>query len=400
MQKLTSWIIVFASLSINLPTSFMSAASALIMVFWVLSGNFKKKFQYINNNPAALSAIALFLLYAIGMLYSSGPWEDRIASLLKYHKLLFIPIIISILHSDKYRSYAINAFLISLVAILIISYLKWLGIVPHHDTIPSQGYFVFKGRIAHSIFMSFGMYLMMSRAFKSDGLIRWMWITLSLLAIFNVLFLVNGRTGQVIMLALIVWFAFESWGVKSLKYAFGIILLGAGLLQTASDFSNSRLLSVTQEIARHQPEGQHTSAGERVDMYKNTFDLIKQNPIFGRGTGSIKSEFHTLYENKKTSLSVVSNPHNQFLFTTQELGIIGFGILILFWHIQWRQSYCLSPYHNGYALRGLVVTIVVGSLFNSLIFDAGEGKFYCILAGVLLSAYPSKEQCGNQDQFA
>jgi len=259
--------------------------------------------------------------------------------------------------------------------------------VPHHDI--GQGYFVFKGRIAHSILMSFAMFLMMYRALASIGLIRATWIILSMLAVLNILFLVNGRTGQVTMMVLIVWFTIETWGVKSLKYWFGLFLLGIILHQMMPGFPHSRLMDTEQEIADHQTNGNQTSAGLRLEMYKNTITLIKDHPLFGGGTASLENEYEMLAKSKNLTLTRVTNPHNQFLLTTQELGILGLVMLVLMWLFHWRASYWIIPARDSMALRGLVLTIVIGSLFNSLLLDASEGKFYCILAGILLSGYKS-----------
>ncbi len=393
-QRATLWAIIFASISINLPTAFMSVALVLLMFFWAISGDYKVKFEHICANPAALVAIALFALYALGTLYSSAPWGGRLGFLMKYQKLLFIPIIVSVLYSEKYRRYAINAFLITMMAVLVISYFKWLGLVPHHD-LTDQGYFVFKGRIAQSIFMSFAMYLMMYRALKSKGAIRYTWLLFGILAALNILFLVNGRTGQITMIALIVWFTFELWGVKSFKYWFGIILLGIFLHQAVTNLPSSRLMDIQQEIADHQANGTQTSAGQRLEMYKNTISLIKKHPLFGGGTGSLENEYEELAKNNKLELTRVPNPHNQFLLTLQEIGIFGFLMLALMWIVHWKVSYRMNIFQDGFALRGLILTIFIGSLFNSLLLDAGEGKFYCVLAGVLLSGYKSNEHSSD-----
>jgi O-antigen ligase len=384
-QSATLWLIVVTSFCIALPTTFMSIATVLFMIFWAISGDYKIKFERISSNPAALASIALFCLYAIATLYSSAPWDHRLSFLGKYQKLLLIPLIVSVMYSEKFRQYAINAFLLSMIMVLIISYLKWLGIVPHHDA--GQGYFVFKGRIAHNIMMSFAMFLMMYRALASAGLIRATWIILSMLAGLNILFLVNGRTGQITMMILIVWFTIEVWGVKSLKYWFGLVLIGMVLHQTIPGFPHSRLTDIQQEISDHQPNGVQTSSGERMEMYKNTITLIKDHPLFGGGTASLGNEYEILAKNKNFTLTHVTNPHNQFLLTTQELGILGLAMLVLMWLFHWRASYRIIPAQESIALRGLILTIVIGSLFNSLLLDAGEGKFYCVLAGILLSGY-------------
>lgn len=393
-QSATLWLIVFACISINLPTTFMSISVALIMTFWTISGKYNIKYNRIIQNPGSIAALILFLLYAVGVLYSSAPLDESLHSLMKYQKLLFIPLVISILTIDKFRIYAVNGFLFCTVFVLAISYLKWLELFPHTDI--DQGYSVFRGRIAGSIFMAYGMYLMLYQTKKHTNWLRYAWLFASILASINILFLVNGRTGQVLLIALLAWFTFEVWGLKTIKYWLAIIILGGVLYQNTPNLSESRLTSIGQEIKNHNGTEQYTSAGLRLEFYKNTFTLIKQHPIFGGGTGSLKSEYRPLAIKQNLLMVDVPNPHNQFLLTTQDLGIVGLLTLLTFWLVHWRMSYKLPNHFYGYALRGLIITISIGSLFNSLLFDAGEGKFYCILAGVLLSSYlPNKNSHKN-----
>ena len=54
--------------------------------------------------------------------------------------------------------------------------------------------------------------------------------------------------------------------------------------------------------------------------------------------------------------------------------------------VQWRAAHGVDPTHRG-ALQALILTIGIGCLFNSLLLDSGEGKFFCLLAGVYLSGW-------------
>ena len=367
----------------------MSITLGFLIIFWVLSANYKVKFQYIKTNPAATVSVALFTLYMIGTIYSSAHWNMRLDFLMKYHKLLLIPIIISVLDSDKYRKYAMNTFLMGMILVLTISYMKWLGVVPFTDV--GQGFIVFKARIAQNLFMSFAMFMMMHRALKSTGSIKLTWVILSIMAGLNILFLVNGRSGQITMFALLTWLIYETWGIKSLSYWLSFLLLAIALNQTAPSFLHSRLFEISSEINSQQLTGEPTSSGIRIEMYTNTMLLIKQHPLIGGGTGSLKNEYEEFARNKPLVMKSISNPHNQFLLTTQELGILGLMILILMWSLHWKASYQTPPDDTGTLLRGLIITIAIGSLFNSLLLDASEGNFYCVLAGVLLSAYKPKK---------
>ncbi len=403
-EKAQIYLIIFACFSIALPTAFMSLSMGLFVIVWALSGNYQKKFQLIMSHPAAIVSIAFFILYGIGMFYSSASWEMRTTWWLKYHKLLYIPLIISVLTLEKYRSLALKAFLAGMIMVLAISYLKWLGVVPHKDI--GQGYFVFKGRIAHNIFMAFTMYLTLRLAVNSSDLKRWIWIGVSLLAALNVIFLVNGRSGQIIMSVLFVWFCWETWGWKSIRWLTALMVAITIIALLSDELPKNRLMEIKQEILSHQPDQALTSSGLRLEFYKNTLTLIQKNTIFGGGTGSFEINYRHLAESQNTLSTHVTNPHNEFLLTGQELGVFGFLFLIGFFLIPWRLTYLFESngkyrYIQGYAFRGLTLTIVVGSMFNSLLLDAGEGKFYCVLAGVLMSSYQpiSKLRLRNQSEL-
>lgn len=396
-EKTQIYLIAFSCFSIALPTAFMSISMGLFVIAWVSSGNFNKKFQLIKNHPAAIVSMVLFLMYGVGLLYSSASWEVRLAWWFKYHKLLYIPLIISVVTNEKYRDIAIKSFLAGMLMVLAVSYLKWTGIVPHKDI--GQGYFVFKGRIAHNIFMAFTMYLTLHLAAQSSDIKRWYWIVISFFAAMNILFLVNGRSGQIIMFVLFVWFIWETLSWKSVRWLAVLAVAVPTIYFMANGMPNSRLMEIKQEIVNHDPDKAPTSSGLRLEFYKNALILIKHHPIIGGGTGSFEYNYQLLAETQKTVSTNVPNPHNEFLLTGQELGGIGFLILVAFFIIPWILSYRFESVKNsnisyGYALRGLVITMIVGCLFNSLLLDAGEGKFYCVLAGVLLSVYQSRK-CNN-----
>jgi O-antigen ligase len=127
-------------------------------------------------------------------------------------------------------------------------------------------------------------------------------------------------------------------------------------------------------------------------MYKNTLLMIKQSPLIGYGTGALRFEYNKLASTQDTLLKDVPNPHNQYLLTFFELGIIGLIALFFMFYRFWEHSNIIggSDKYAGMYLKGVVLTIAIGSLFNSLLLDATEGKFFCVLSGLLLSAYNQK----------
>ena len=220
-----------------------------------------------------------------------------------------------------------------------------------------------------------------------EGLYRLVWATLSGLTMINILFIADVRTGIVTLSVLFVMFAFETWRFKGLIYVAMMALLALFAYKNIHDTHNLRIVGIQKEISA---DPSASSAGQRLEMYRHTLILIGHHPLFGGGTGSIEGEYTNLIKDD-TSVFVrkVTNPHNQFLMTMQELGLIGLLILIAFWGVHWWQSYRLDSTEAGYLLRALIITTALGSAFNSLLLDSGDGRMYCILSGILLAGYQS-----------
>ena len=397
MQKLINAIIIFACFSIAMPTAWVSVASAFLLFTWLISGKYSEKFKLIYKNPAAISVLILFSFYCIGSIYSSGNIKESGTFLLKYAKLLIIPIIISVVRTKKIRHNGMNAFLFGALILLSISYFKWLGIIPMnlglHD-LPdnSQGYLAFKNRIAHNILMSFLMFVFFCKAYFDKTQWRWVWLVIALLSLIDLMYLVGGRSGQIIALCFVLFLPLYFYGKEAYKYLLIAAISIFMLHKQLEPLMPGRLLETSQEVSEHKSDEHLTSAGIRLEMYKNTLSLIKQSPFIGYGTGALRYEYNKLANTQDTLLKDVPNPHNQYLLTFFELGMVGLAALIFMFYRFWQHSNVIarSDTYAGIYLKGVVLTIAIGSMFNSLLLDATEGKFYCVLTGLLLSAHTKK----------
>ena len=373
LQQSTLWLLIAASFSINLPVGFGSVTLGLFLILWAVSGAYKTKFALVANNPGALVALAFLGLYALGTTYSSASWHDALHYLLKYAKFIVIPLAVGALLSDRYRQYALNAFLISLILYLVVSYLNWFGLVPLRY-------------IHHGTYLAFGFYMMLRNARKTAGHHRTTWIILAALTLFDLIFITDVRTGVVTSFVLFLIFAVETWGLKGLMYLGGLLLITLVLFKLVPGAAHSRLYGMHAEV-----QSNATSAGIRAEMYTNTLKLIKTHPVFGGGTGSLQGEYTKLIADDPHVIARrITNCHNQYLMTAHELGVVGLLLLLAFWGVHWWQSYQLTQVEHGHLLRALIVNTSVGSLLNSLLLDSGDGRMYCILAGVLLSGYLHK----------
>jgi O-antigen ligase len=70
---------------------------------------------------------------------------------------------------------------------------------------------------------------------------------------------------------------------------------------------------------------------QRIEIWKSSLELLRENPILGVGTGDVKDELLRKYDEKGMTFakSYKLNSHNQYLQTSVALGFIGLLSLIL-----------------------------------------------------------------------
>jgi len=382
-------MVVLAAFSIPMSTAMMSIATALLLLFWILSGNFDQKFRTIGQNSAALWSLGLFLLLAIGLIYTSAESEAAIGTFGKYKKLLFIPIILSLGLTKKWQRSAIYAFVIAMTIILIMSYLKYFGILAHTGS-TGEEYTVFKGRIAHGIFMAFYFYIMVQFAIHRKPW-RWLFLILASLACYNLLFINVGRSGYVVFTCLVFFLFYQRFNWKGLVGAFLALTILMTFAFFTSDGFRSRITESVNDVRVHVPgEYNHYSGLRyRLEYYQTTLKIIKKNVLVGHGTGSLATEFKIMADQE--GLRTTDNPHNEFMMVTAQIGLVGLFVLCGMLYSQWRASLNLDVEYR-HILQGVLVTMISGSMLNSLLLDSGEGKFYVILVAILLSTSALQNQ--------
>ena len=77
------------------------------------------------------------------------------------------------------------------------------------------------------------------------------------------------------------------------------------------------------------------------------------------------------------------NPHNEYLLLTVQTGVIGLACLLFLFFRQWRSAVLLETPQDRHLARGLVLTFVIGCLFNSLLIDHTEGLLFAWMSGLV-----------------
>jgi O-antigen ligase len=364
-------------------TIYMSTAIAII-VSCILGGTwlFTKQYQHLpavlKHNSTATWALVLYLCFFIGLSYGDASSEEAFSTIRKYRELLFIPLLSCFFTSERYRIWAWKAFICASAITLIGSYLMDLGLLDmnRHKS------FSLKSRITHSIFIAFFVFYCAHNALSNNKHRIWYLVAL-ILGTYNLFFVVEGRTGQLVYMLLVPLFAGQRFGKKGFLYAILGIILCATLYISFSDKS-ARIhegFANTLSYLKHSPEKKRTSMGQRYKFWENSLTMIAEKPLLGHGTGSFAEEYEQLVGHKKTP---VQNPHNEFLLIAAQLGLLGFVSYIGFLYSQYRNSTTL-PDQEKWLAQGLLLTLITTSLFNSPFLDHTEGHWFSVMIALCLA---------------
>ena len=385
-HTVAKWAAIGIGFSVPISTALDNVLLFLVLLLWLLGGDYRRKLAQIRENPVAVAALALFGLLILGGFYGYGDRHDALNYLGKYVDILFIALLIPLFREEQPRRWAVAGFMAAMALTLILSYVIKTGLFPQGGLLqgPPDNPFVFKLHITQNLFMAFFAYLLAVKArHAASPRLRLAFALAAGLAAYNVLFMVQGRSGYLVLAALLVYLCFDwaRWRGLAVALMAGLVIAAAGY--ATSSGLQQRVKLVATEIAAWQPgQGSQTSSGLRMDYYTNSLAIIRDHPVFGVGTGGFEKAYAEKIRN--TAMSPSNNPHNQYLLITAQLGVIGLVALLYLFHVEWRTARRLPALEQALA-RGALLTIVVGSLVNSLLLDHSEGLFFAWISGVLFA---------------
>lgn len=367
-------------ISIFFSTSLAIILSVLLILLWLLSFQFMTLPAILKKSPVAAWSLLLFACFIFGLSYSSAIPSDGFSIIMKYRELLFIPVLFSFLTTERYRSWAWKAFIIASVLTLLISFLMSAGMIE----LNTKGDPAFKSRITHSIFIAFFAFFCAHKACADDRYVG-LYLALLLLCGYNLFFVVEGRTGQLIFFALILLFAVQRLTKKGLLFSLIAIIIFLALFLNFSEKA-TRLhegFANTQAYLQPKPEQTESSMGQRYTFWKYSLELIAEKPLFGHGTGSLAKEYKRI---AKGEGFITDNPHNEFFMIGVQLGLLGLFVYLGFLASQYYCSRKL-PKEEKWLAQGILLSLIITSLFNTPILDHTEGHWFASMIALCFANF-------------
>lgn len=150
------------------------------------------------------------------------------------------------------------------------------------------------------------------------------------------------------------------------------MVIGGVLL--AGYFNPAMAEKVTTNLQLITSDEQGQSIDDRKSAYNEAWNLFKENPVFGLGTGGFETK------------SELDYPHNVFLEQMSENGLIGFLVLLAFILMSLLLAVKTIQLRNpaGYLIAALVILNVVEMQFS---FTLWMHKSFFISCGIMAAYY-------------
>jgi O-antigen ligase len=397
-------LMFFIALSPSLGTA-VAALGRLVLMLWALFVLLNPNKTHGNseawsiNKPVTTSILLACFYMALSTLWSSADTERTWFSWTNHARLLTIPLMIYLLRDPAQGRQVLRVFIGTQIFVGISSWLLIAGYTPPWIS----------GTYSETTFASYGSYLEESIVqatsagllwFQRDWIFgpkgRWFAIAIAISCVTLSAAFLKGRSGHMVLLTLSALIVFQALPKRVRWLAlFAPFLVGVLLWFGAPNFKQ-RLMSVyTEAISFSQQANAASSSGLRLLYWKSSLQSYADSPILGHGAGSWNREFLNQLA-KHPNPTVEPNhgsrdPHQLFLLWAVEGGAIGL-LCLIFTLIYVVKNSTYLPQHDAWSLYALLLSLVIASMFSSTIYTIGNGDFFCVGIGILLSLAAAKRQ--------
>ena len=375
---------LMVAVAVALPWS--TTALGILLVFWLLALIPTLEWPDVRRELTTAAGglpVLLFGLGVLGMAWADVSWSARWDGLDSFWKLLIIPLLMVQFRRSANGHRVFAGFLAACVLLLIASFLVHLWPSIPKGSIDNG--VIVKSYIVQSmefvICVAGLVYLAVDLLRAHRRLAAIISLVLACAFLLDIFLIATSRTALIVLPVLFVIYGFRQFGGKGVLAAVALAVVIAATAWTASPYLRDRVTGIFTEVEHTEGQNAVTPAGERIVFWTKSLRFIESSSVIGHGTGSITEMFRRSAVGQTGVWGVVSsNPHNQTFAVGIQLGLLG---IVLLWAM-WLAHLAEFRPPGFVAWVGLVIVLqnVVGSLFNSFLFDFTEGWLYVIGFGV------------------
>lgn len=386
-QSFAVFSVSFLAVSVSLGVAMVSIAKLLLLIAVVGQLFFDVKhrsFPSFKLWPSMTWWILLAMVWmSLSFLWTESSSADALAGWGRHSRILWFIPVLYLLRSPEQSLFTLKWFVAGMVMMMLSSWALVAGLpVPWATAkeLPSLG-IVHGSTLEQPVLLTFlAVVLWFMRDHWPQGHWRWVPIGILLLTVFNVFFVMTGRSGFLVMLVFIsmaVWWQLPKrwrWLVVGLPFVL------AALMMVLSPRFQTRTSQVVKDVISYQQGSVESSQGQRLDYWHRSLLAVQEKPLMGHGVGSWRMNYHRL---GGMQADAPSNPHQQYLLWLVEAGVVGCIFFLGLLFAQYKDAQAL-PTNDRQALTTVTAIAALMGLMNCPYFGAGMGECLVYLAASLL----------------
>ena len=394
-RTMARYMAMLCAFGIPWANGFFNVGFYLMMVFFILSLNFRFNWREIITTPAVIIALTLFTFILIRTIFSSAPWDIGRPDLFNYRKLLAIPVFISLFTNTAHKKQLAFSYCLGVCILMLPTLIDGFGyanVIEHMSFFRKNAVYwskssfgapnlvYWRNHIVHGFHVSVLFSACIFGAFYCKKY-KPLLITIALLCAIDLLFFMYGRMALLSLFFALGVIAFMV--LKSKKHmAFFIVSLTlvAMTAYVSLPTVKARLSSIQSETTKYfSNEDLTVSAGQRLHFWKVSWKLFQDAPIFGAGSGF------------KYQLKIINDPlykynyghtHNEYLTQLSLYGLVGFALLISIIIITLKNSRKIEDKWLANLTTTAICIFCLNALTDSSLHNDWEGWTFVLFASI------------------
>jgi len=385
-----AWLAVVLAFSLPLYRPWVTLASSLIMILWLVGGALRFRAGALRADRLSLSVLLFVALNLLSLIWSDDP-RAGIDYLTKYRYLLLVPMIATSL-GPAFRRRMVTAFSLAAGFSVILSWSVFSGLVTLRgvsagNPAPTMSH------IDYSVVLALAALLTLNRVLNEELTKgpRLAWAA-NFALIASGLVINLGRSGQLAFaggfLALgLHWAGRRSWKTSVAFVAASAVIFT--LVWAAAPRLRHRIERARDELQAALVDHRYQSnLGNRVAANLVAAEIVRGRPVLGTGVGGNMAEFRHLLDTEfpdlKPAVYWYPHLHNEYAQVATELGLAGLlSLAWVFWEI------LRGPYKNrevdGAAIV-LATVYLIGFLGDPFLHKQIPLVAFAVFAGLLAQA--------------
>ena len=377
--KITLWLnhlLVIYAFLIPIHNKSKSSLFFVMLLLFLYRRNYWHYIKSALSNKIVQVFIIFYIVNVLGFIYTDNFVLAK--SSIGHAKYILFPLIFLAFLDKRFSIRILTAFSLGIFFSELVSYAIRFEILPpevfffNHEVYstevsdPSPFFNHLDHNIGLAVMVSLLLYQFLN--FKLSLITKLFTLLFMISATINMT-LIGSRTGYVLYIVLIITALIVSYKKnigKALIFALILLIPISYFAYMESSMVNKRVNQTIESIEKIVNEKDYdNSLGLRVGLSMYSLEVIKNNPIIGVGTGDYMDELHSVIPFEHSYLKRLKQPHNVYIKTLLQFGIIGFiSFLYIF--------YALFKYKDtSEENKGMLIILSMAVLVVML-----PGKFY------------------------